>query len=108
MINAYALTDVGKMRNTNQDYVYCTSKPVGKLPNLYIVADGMGGHQAGDLASRFSVQSFIVAVRNSTQDNPITVIMDAIKYAPIPSLFRWRQPRLIIWEWEQQWWWLPL
>ena len=81
MINAYALTDVGKMRNTNQDYVYCTSKPVGKLPNLYIVADGMGGHQAGDLASRFSVQSFIEAVRNSTQDNPITVIMDAIKYA---------------------------
>lgn len=80
MIKAYALTDVGKTRSINQDYVYCTSKPVGKLPNLYIVADGMGGHKAGDLASRFSVQTFIENVRASGNDNPITIISDAIKY----------------------------
>ncbi len=79
MIKAYALTDVGKMRNVNQDYVYCTSKPVGKLPNLYIVADGMGGHKAGDLASRFSVQTFVESVMASDNDNPITIISDAIK-----------------------------
>lgn len=81
MINAYALTDVGRMRSTNQDYVFCTSKPIGKLPNLYIVADGMGGHQAGDLASRYSVQCFLEHVRGSALDNPITIILDAIKYA---------------------------
>ena len=80
MIKAYALTDVGKMRSVNQDYVYCTGKPVGKLPNLYIVADGMGGHKAGDLASRFSVQTFLESVRSSDSDNPITTISDAIKY----------------------------
>lgn len=80
MIKAYALTDVGRMRSVNQDYVYCTSKPVGKLPNLYIVADGMGGHKAGDLASRFSVQSFTDSVKSSDSDNPITIISDAIKY----------------------------
>ena len=80
MIKAYALTDVGRMRSDNQDYVYCTSKPVGKLPNLYIVADGMGGHKAGDLASRFSVQTFTDSIKTSDNDNPITIISDAIKY----------------------------
>ena len=50
-MNAYALTDVGRQRNMNQDYVFSTVKPVGNLPNLFIVADGMGGHKAGDLAS---------------------------------------------------------
>ncbi len=80
MISAYALTDVGIARSMNQDYVFCTSKPVGKLPNLYIVADGMGGHKAGDLASKFSVQTFVEQVRKARTDNPITVISDAIKY----------------------------
>lgn len=80
MIKAYALTDVGKTRTVNQDYVFCTSKPVGNLPNLYIVADGMGGHKAGDLASRFSVQTFVDMVKNSQSDNPITIVSEAIKY----------------------------
>lgn len=80
MIEAYALTDVGRTRSINQDYVYCTGKTVGKLPNLFIVADGMGGHKAGDLASKFSVQTFVEQVRSAKSDNPITVISDAIKY----------------------------
>ena len=64
-MNAYALTDVGRQRNMNQDYVFSTVKPVGNLPNLFIVADGMGGHKAGDLASKFSVNTFIDCVKNS-------------------------------------------
>ena len=80
MIKAYALTDVGRTRSVNQDYVYCTGKPVGRLPNLFIVADGMGGHKAGDLASKFSVQTFVEYVRSAKSDNPITVISEAIKY----------------------------
>lgn len=79
-MNAYALTDVGKMRNMNQDYVYATDKPIGNLPNLYIVADGMGGHKAGDLASKFSVTTFIEQVRDSKSNKPITIISDAIQY----------------------------
>lgn len=79
-MNAYALTDVGKTRTINQDYVYCSRRSVGRLPNLFIVADGMGGHKAGDLASKFSVQTFVEAVKSSKQDNPISIISDAIKY----------------------------
>ena len=51
-MKSYCLTDVGVKRNMNQDFVYASDQPVGHLPNLFIVADGMGGHNAGDLASR--------------------------------------------------------
>lgn len=49
-MRAYAATDVGRIREVNQDYIFCSMEPVGKLPNLFLVADGMGGHKAGDLA----------------------------------------------------------
>lgn len=57
-MESFAITDIGCRRQVNQDYIYCNDKAVGLLPNLYIVADGMGGHKAGDFASRFSVIEF--------------------------------------------------
>ena len=57
-MESFAITDIGSRREVNQDYVYCSDDAVGLLPNLYIVADGMGGHKAGDFASRFSVTEF--------------------------------------------------
>ncbi|MCC8060336.1 MAG: Stp1/IreP family PP2C-type Ser/Thr phosphatase [Clostridiales bacterium] len=55
-MEAYALTDIGKKRSVNQDYIYCTTEPVGSLDNLFILADGMGGQNAGDFASHFVVE----------------------------------------------------
>ena len=60
MTNSFSITDIGKKRTMNQDYVYSSDSPVGNLPNLYIVADGMGGHRAGDFASRFAVQETVL------------------------------------------------
>ncbi len=54
-----ALTDIGKQRTINQDFIFKSDDAVGNLPSLYIVADGMGGHKAGDYASRFCVEDFI-------------------------------------------------
>ena len=64
-MRAYATTDVGRVRRVNQDYIFCSMMPVGKLPNLFIVADGMGGHKAGDLASRFTVEIINDAIVNA-------------------------------------------
>lgn len=55
-MQAYALTDVGIRRNMNQDFVCAKTDPTGSLENLFLLADGMGGHQAGDFASRFVVE----------------------------------------------------
>ncbi len=77
-MRAYAATDVGRIREVNQDYIFCSMEPVGKLPNLFLVADGMGGHKAGDLASRYTVETLTDSIKKSASDNPITIINDAI------------------------------
>lgn len=81
MLSSYAMTDVGRTRLVNQDYVFSCLEPVGNLPNLFIVADGMGGHQAGDFASSYSVKKFLESVSLSLQKNPHKIFADAIRYA---------------------------
>jgi protein phosphatase len=77
-LKAFSITDIGKKRSINQDYVFCEDNPIGHLPNLYIVADGMGGHNAGDYASRFCVEFFTQYIINSDQASPIALIEEAI------------------------------
>ena len=81
MLSSYAMTDVGRTRLVNQDYVFSCLQPVGNLPNLFIVADGMGGHQAGDFASSYSVKKILESISLSLQKNPHKIFADAIRYA---------------------------
>ena len=78
-MKAVAVTNVGNKRSMNQDYYFSSDEPVGMLPNLYIVADGMGGHNAGDFASRFSVERFVSLIRESKERTPISAIEAALK-----------------------------
>ena len=43
-MKSYSKTDVGIKRTMNQDSLFCSDNPVGSFRNLFIVADGMGGH----------------------------------------------------------------
>lgn len=78
-MKAFSITDIGERRNINQDYVFCEENAIGNLPNLFIVADGMGGHNAGDYASRFCVEYFTQRIKESTKASPIAMIEAAIK-----------------------------
>ncbi len=80
-MKSYALTDKGAVRETNQDYVYASEKALGKLNNLFIVADGMGGHNAGDFASKFTVSEMIDYIVDSTDTEPVKLLGKAIEKA---------------------------
>ena len=80
-MKTFSMTDIGKMRQINQDYVFCSDTAVGTLPNLFIVADGMGGHNAGDYASRFTVEQVLEQIENDIATDPIEVLRSAIKVA---------------------------
>lgn len=77
-MKSFSITDVGKKRTVNQDYVYKTDTSIGSLSNLYIVADGMGGHQAGDYASKFTVEHLREEVENGNAISPAKILEDAI------------------------------
>ncbi|MCD7885690.1 MAG: Stp1/IreP family PP2C-type Ser/Thr phosphatase [Lachnospiraceae bacterium] len=77
----YSITDIGMRRSSNQDFIYASEQPVGNLPNLMIVADGMGGHNAGDLASRYTVESIIEYLEKAGEKRPIALLSEAIHYA---------------------------
>ena len=77
----YAMTDVGRRREMNQDYVYATGQPIGPFPNLLVVADGMGGHKAGDFASKFTVEVVKREIAGSRGRKPEKVMHDAIQVA---------------------------
>ena len=80
-MRVYSATDVGQLRTANQDYVFASSDPVGNLPNLFVVADGMGGHNAGDYASAHAVQTMVDEIGQDADYNPIKVIRHAIESA---------------------------
>ncbi len=56
----YAATDTGRQRRANEDSLLARSP-------LFVVADGMGGAQAGEVASRLAVESFQPGVRDPSQ-----------------------------------------
>jgi protein phosphatase len=80
-MKTYSMTDTGIQREMNQDYFFASDTPVGNLPNLYIVADGMGGHKAGDYASRYTTQRIVASVSRSPGEEPVTILKEAIATA---------------------------
>lgn len=78
-MEAYALTDVGQVRSMNQDYIYSSPEMVGSLPNLFLVADGMGGHQAGDYASRFAVENLVIYINRTASGSAVMQLKTGIE-----------------------------
>jgi serine/threonine protein phosphatase PrpC len=66
-IHYEALTDVGRKRKGNEDSLH-----VNPEQNLFVVADGMGGHAAGEVASRVAVDSINEFVCLTSGDEEIT------------------------------------
>ena len=80
-MKVYSATDVGQIRKMNQDFIYTSARPIGNLPNLFVVADGMGGHNAGDYASRYGVSVLTETVRKDPDNNPVVILRAGIEAA---------------------------
>lgn len=69
MIKAYAKSDIGKVRDINQDNFYITENQSEDM-NLYILADGMGGCNAGEIASSLAISCCKSYIENNFKDTP--------------------------------------
>ena len=60
-ISAAGCTDIGRVREHNEDTIALCEPPdktlVAQLGHLYLLADGAGGHAAGEVASREAVET---------------------------------------------------
>lgn len=81
----FAKTDIGKARDINQDYYYIPNQESDL--QLFILADGMGGYNGGEVASSFATQSTKSYIENNfnkiehTKENILNLIKNAIEYA---------------------------
>lgn len=80
-MESYSLTDMGITREMNQDYFFTSEEPLGHLPNLFVVADGMGGHKAGEFASRFTVETIVKEVKKCRKRDLEEILQYAISAA---------------------------
>ncbi len=82
---AAKLTDVGRTRPRNEDYVECQvpSDPeqLEQKGSIYLVADGMGGHQAGEVASRSAAESVIKHYYHDTSPDIGVSLVRAVRLA---------------------------
>ena len=77
-MKVFSMTDIGRKREMNQDYVFSTDQRIGNLPDLFVVADGMGGHKAGDLASQYATHVLVEQIRHNQENEPERIISEAV------------------------------
>ena len=80
-----AKSDKGKLREQNEDYYYVSDED--KIPGLYMLADGMGGYEGGEVASRLAIDAAARYIGNHfdliehMKEDILELIEDAMKYA---------------------------
>jgi PPM family protein phosphatase len=67
MLEAFGQTDVGRRRKLNEDNFLVDTEA-----NLFAVCDGMGGHNAGEVASKIAIETLGAFIRRSHKEKEIT------------------------------------
>ncbi len=84
-LEAASLTDVGRQRSNNEDsYIYWepdTDEDFGRKGRLAVIADGMGGYEGGQEASRLAVETVRSVYDNAFSGNPQETLVEAFEAA---------------------------
>ena len=70
----HGLTDVGRRRENNQDQLL-----VDEQRDVYAIADGMGGHAAGEVASSIAIEALAETISETTEEAANQVLVDAFQ-----------------------------
>lgn len=85
MIIAYAKSDVGKVREMNQDAYYISDSL--SAVKIYLLADGMGGYKGGEIASNLAIKCTKSYIENNFKEVPkdreslIQLVASSMEYA---------------------------
>lgn len=79
-------TDVGRTRKNNEDAFFVSAGPIGIFDRLMIVADGMGGHLFGEVASGTAIETFTGSIREAADDSPEFILETAVSLANLAVL----------------------
>ena len=85
MIIAYAKSDIGKVREMNQDAYYISDS--SSEVKLYLLADGMGGYKGGEIASNLAIKCTKNYIENNFKETPkdreslIQLVASSMEYA---------------------------
>ncbi len=80
-----AKSDKGKVREQNEDYYYISD--IDKSPGIYMLADGMGGYEGGEVASRLAIDAATRYLKNHfdiiehTKEEIMKLVREAMEYA---------------------------
>ncbi|MDR1150223.1 MAG: Stp1/IreP family PP2C-type Ser/Thr phosphatase [Clostridiales bacterium] len=86
MIKAYGKSDIGLVREKNEDFIFVSETQIGILENLFIISDGMGGCNAGEIASEYSILFFIEYIKKNrihklNDKEILDLLKNALNYA---------------------------
>ncbi len=76
---AFGKTDIGRVRACNQDFIFYSPDRLGDLDSLFLLADGMGGHRAGDYASRFVVEHLVSYLKDCRSKTIVEELQSGIR-----------------------------
>lgn len=77
-MNVVTGTHVGLVRENNEDAMWAHNEPIGILKNVFAVADGMGGHKAGEVASQMAIDTIKKSLTSNKETDVSILLREAI------------------------------